>query len=250
MTRAVAAFYRNNPRMISSPFGGIDGVDAALYRSVLDSLAIDFSGRRVLDVGCGRGFMGEMVRANGGDYFGVDLVAIGRGFPLATADAACLPFADGAFDAVCCVDAFEHFPCPAAAAREFRRVVRSDGFMFLSAPNYGNVAGLVKLCCEHFGPYRRNTWAPFGRWQPQEHESFVTATKIRRWFRNAGFSRIRRTGLGREVGLGLFPWTDHPRMPDAIRFRLQDLARLGGPTVAKIFPGASLHNFWRFDCGP
>lgn len=248
MTRAVAAFYRENPRMISSPFGGIDGVDAQLYRVVLDSLAIDFNGRRVLDVGCGRGFLGEVVLAGGGEYVGVDLVASGRGFPLATADAARLPFPDGAFDAVCCVDAFEHFPDPASAAREFRRVLQPRGFMFLSAPNYSNVAGLAKLWCERFGSYRRNTWAPFGRWQPQEHETFITAAKIRRWFVGAGFNRISRVGLGREVGLGVFPWIDHPQVPESIRFRAQTMARLCGPAVARIFPGASLHNFWRFDC--
>ncbi|MEX2016564.1 MAG: methyltransferase domain-containing protein, partial [Candidatus Hydrogenedentales bacterium] len=169
-------------------------------------------------------------------------------FALTMGDAARLPFARASFDVVCCVDAFEHFPDPAAATREFRRVLRPGGFMFLSAPNYGNIAGIVKWWYERFGRYERDTWAPFGRWQRQEHETLVTARRIRRWFSEAGFNGTRRIGFGREVGLGLFPWVDHPRMPDAIRFRLQTAATGAGPLVAKAFPGASLHNFWRFDC--
>ena len=247
MTRDIATFYRDNPRMISSPFGGVDSVDTRLYKAVFEALDVTFCGRRVLDVGCGRGFLGDLVRGDQGEYVGVDLVASGCGFPLAMGDAAQLPFTDAAFDAVCCVDAFEHFPDPAAAAHEFRRVMRPGGFMFLSTPNYGNVAGLAKFWCERFGGYHRDTWAPFGRWQPQVHETFITAGKVCRWFTDAGLTTKRRIGLGAEVGLGLFPWVDHPQMPDLLRYRLQRLSAAAGPFVAKTFPGASLHNFWRFD---
>lgn len=240
-------YYEANPRMVSSPFGGVDGIDAALLRDVFARLGVDFAGARVLDAGCGRGFTGGLVRELGGVYLGVDIVVSRAGFPLAQADAAALPVATASVDRVLCFDAYEHLPEPAAATAEFFRVLRPGGVLFLSAPNYGNVAGLVKWWCERFGAYERDSWAPFGRWLPQEREHLLTARRVRRLFRDAGFVPGRRIGHGPEVGLGLFPWLDHPRAPDAVRFRLQKVFAAVGPGVARVAPGASLHAFWRFD---
>lgn len=247
MNHAVADFYRANPRMVSSPFGGVDGIQRDLLAQVWARLEIDPSGRRVLDLGCGRGFAGDLVREQGGRYTGMDFVVSRRGFPLVQADAATLPFADDSFDLVLCMDAFEHFPKPAQAAREIRRVLGPTGTFFLSAPNYGNVAGLVKRVYEGLGWYSPRTWAPFGRWQPQEFEMPLTGPFLHRIFREAGFRDLRRIAHGAEVGLGVFPWIDHPRMPEAVRFRLQRLFARIGPALADAAPTLSLHNFWRID---
>jgi SAM-dependent methyltransferase len=243
----IRAFYEDNPRMVSSPFGGVDGIQSGLLGQVLDDLEIGFMGMRVLDVGCGRGFAGEVIRARGGSYVGADFVVSRGGFALARADAHALPFANASMDRVLCLDAFEHFPDPVRAASEFRRVLRPGGCVFLSAPNYGNVAGLVKRWCEWRGTYAPNTWAPFGRWQPQEFEQPVTPRWVRRVYRAAGFKRFHAIGHGCEVYLGLCPWTDHPRMPEAIQYRVQKIGRLAGPAVATVWPSSSLHLFWRIE---
>ena len=245
----VRQYYRDHPLMVSSPFGGVDGVNRELLAEVFGRLGIRVAGKRVLDVGCGRGYIGDYVRDQGGDYTGVDFVASRAGFRLALADAARLPFSDAAFDAVFCLDAFEHLPESREAAAEFRRVVRPDGFVFLSVPNYANVAGLVKWWCERFGGYEKDTWAPFRRWQPQELETPLTPGRIRRVFRDAGFQRMRRLAHGPEVGLGLFPWMAHPRMPEAVLFRLQRIFAAVGPLVARVWPDASLHHFWKLESG-
>ena len=236
--------------MVSSPFGGVDGIFAERLRSVIDALAIPLEGARVLDVGCGRGYAREVVEAAGGTYFGADFVVSRAGFALAQADAAALPFADDAFDVVFCIDASEHFPNPRAAAQEFHRVLRPGGCFFLSAPNYGNVAGVVKWWMERFGGYAKNTWAPFGRWQAQELEQPLTPGWVRRLYRDAGFRKARCIGYAPESLLGLLPWCDHPAAPDAIRFRLQRLFARIGPVLVRCWPGSSLHLFWRFDTFP
>lgn len=233
--------------MISSPFGGIDGIDAAALRAIFDRLDFAFEGKRVLDIGCGRGFAEEIVRQAGGEYFGVDLLTSRAGFPQSRGDAAALPFKEGAFDALMCIDSFEHVPEPERAVAEFRRVLRPGGAMFLSAPNYGNVAGCVKWFAERTGRYEKNTWAPFGRWQPQEWETFLTARKVRTLFEGAGFSLGARFGHAREAGLGLFPWMDHPKMPEALRFRMQRVSGAVGPGIVSVWPGASLHLFWKWE---
>lgn len=247
MKNLVANFYKENPRMVSSPFGGIDGVNRKLFHDVFKRLDIELKDKRVLDVGCGRGFVGDIVREAGGEYTGVDFVKSRSGFRLALADAASLPFAKQSFDAVFCIDAYEHFPKPELAAREFRRVLRPGGFFYLSAPNYSNVAGVVKRVYEGLGWYEKNTWAPFGRWQAQELETPLTVSMVKRIFSDADFSSIRNVGHGEEVGLGLFPWVDHPSTPEAIQFRLQRLFKVISPPIAVAWPGASLHNFWKME---
>jgi len=244
---AIQEFYESNPLMVSSPFGGVNGINEALFFEVLDRMDIALDGRRILDVGCGRGYMDEPVRSRGGVYIGADFVVTRGGFPLAQADAGRLPFGDGTFDGLFCIDAMEHFPDLDGAAREFRRVLKPGGFWFLSAPNYSNVAGLVKRVYEGLGVYEKDTWAPFRNWQPQELEQPLTVRKVCRIARGAGFRVGALAGHGREVGLGLFPWIDHERMPEAIKFRLQRLFNAVGPPVVKAWPGASLHVFYRFD---
>jgi ubiquinone/menaquinone biosynthesis C-methylase UbiE len=247
MNDAIRRFYEDNPLMVSSPFGGVDGVNQSLFDEVFTRLGIDLTGRAVLDVGCGRGFTREVVEARGGAYTGIDFVVSAPDLPIAQADAAAIPMPDAAFDTVFCIDTFEHFPDGVGAAREFRRVLKPGGFVFLSAPNYGNVAGIVKKCCETLGRYEKNTWAPFRRWQPQELEQPLTGHGVKSTYRAAGFTRFSRIGHGPEVGLGLCPWIDHPRTPEAIQFRLQRLFASIGPAIARTCPAASLHGFWKIE---
>jgi len=245
LTDEMRAYYRDHPLMVSSPFGGVEGVNRELLLSTFDTLGVALDGRRILDVGCGRGYLEEVVREQGGAYVGVDLVPSRAGFALALADGAALPFPDGVFDGVCCIDAFEHFPEAERGVAEFHRVLSPQGFVFLSAPNYANVAGLVKAYCERFGDYEPDTWAPFRNWCPQEFERPLTGRVVRRLFRRGGFTRFRRIAHGPEVGLGLFPWIEHSRMPETLKFRLQRGFGAIGPAIARVWPGTSLHHFWK-----
>jgi ubiquinone/menaquinone biosynthesis C-methylase UbiE len=247
MTKALREYYEQNPLMVSSPFGGVEGIRREVLMPVLEALEISFGGRRVFDAGCGRGFIGDLVRDAGGQYTGMDFVRSREGFPFVYGEATFLPIRDASFDAVLCIDVFEHIADGLAAAREFRRVLRPGGFVFLSSPNYANTAGVVKWFCETAGWYEKNTWAPFRQWQPQEWETMLTLGRARRQFREAGFTRCQCIAHDGEVGLGLFPWIDHKRMPEAVKFRLQRLFARIGPSIARACPWTSLHGFWRMD---
>ena len=55
-----------------------------------------------------------------------------------------IPEPAGAFDAIMCVEVFEHLPNPIAAIKEFSRVLRPGGYLIITAP----------FCCwTHFAPY-------------------------------------------------------------------------------------------------
>ena len=96
--------------------------------------------RTVLDIPCGEGAFLERLHAMGLDGHGADIVnRLARGgtrFTAADMNAS-LPFGDGAFDALVCIDGIEHLERPFDFVRECRRVVRPGGVLIVSTPNIG-----------------------------------------------------------------------------------------------------------------
>lgn len=94
---------------------------------------------RVLDVGCGFGPYGRTLRADGYDWFGVevkssDCAELARlGLPHTHVDGQSLPFTDGEFDSAMSIEVLEHIPDPAPFLAEIRRVVRRR--LLISVPN-------------------------------------------------------------------------------------------------------------------
>ncbi|HEX2052394.1 MAG TPA: class I SAM-dependent methyltransferase [Actinomycetota bacterium] len=93
---------------------------------------------RMLDVGCGTGWLADHFA----EYTGVDASpdavkqALERGRNVLLADLAQpLPFEDGSFDAAVVKDVLEHVPDPVLTLREVHRVVKSGGLVFASSPD-------------------------------------------------------------------------------------------------------------------
>jgi SAM-dependent methyltransferase len=96
------------------------------------------SDARLLDVGCGTGWLARHFP----DYTGIDgssdavakAIGLGRNVILGDVDQA-LPFGDGSFDAVVMKDLLEHVQYPGAAVAEAQRVLRPEGLVFASSPD-------------------------------------------------------------------------------------------------------------------
>jgi SAM-dependent methyltransferase len=89
------------------------------------------SGKRVLEVGSGRGHLQDIVQ----DYTGLDIadsVANRYHKPFVNASATAMPFPDNSFDAIWTIWVLEHVPEPEAALREMRRVLKPGGILFLA----------------------------------------------------------------------------------------------------------------------
>ncbi len=132
----------------------------------------EFSGRRLLDVGCGDGVLSWMFAEAGAQVTGVDVlplaldlaqretVARDTSILFLEADGCSLPFSQGSFDVAVSSDAIEHVSSPNELIVEMNRVLKPGGWAVISTP--------VRL-----------TWRPLDvmhvqEWFSEEFESMVT----------------------------------------------------------------------------
>ena len=162
----------------------------------------DLSGRRVLEVACGRGGFATWLAGQGpapivGEDFSREAVRKGKAFAAtrdaraarwAVSDAHHLPHADQSFDTVISCETVEHLPDPRRAIREFARVLRRGGRLFLTTPNYLGVMGLYRA-------YRRLTGRPFTE-EGQPINRFVMLPRTLAWVQSAGLVVRHRETVG------------------------------------------------------
>lgn len=98
-------------------------------------------GMRVLDVGCGTGFLTQGILRHTQDVYGLDITihqlrraAEKLRIPLVRGDAERLPFRDEVFDAVLSAGSIEYWPSPVEALREMWRILRPGGTALVGGP--------------------------------------------------------------------------------------------------------------------
>jgi SAM-dependent methyltransferase len=153
---------------------------------------------RLLDVGCGTGWLADHFP----DYTGVDSAreaveeAQSRGRNVSWADLAePLPFEDDAFEGAVLKDVLEHVADAAATVREVRRVLRPGGRVFASSPD-------------------AQRWA----WDDYTHRRPFTRKAFRLLFADQGFT-VEQLGYESVVpGTGhVAAWTRRKRRPRILR---------------------------------
>ena len=101
---------------------------------------------RVMDVGCGTGHfllalqrrLGDHAELSGLDFSSVAIARARAVVPSATlrvANAYELPFPDGFFDAVTCIETLEHLKKPKEALAEMARICRPGGHLIITVPD-------------------------------------------------------------------------------------------------------------------
>jgi SAM-dependent methyltransferase len=124
----------------------VEALQGALYRA--RARAVErLAGRpgRVLDVGCGRGFLLDAFRRRGWTAQGTELddrsAAHARevlGLAVETAPAERWPWPDGHFDAIVFWHVLEHLEEPRVALERARRLLRPGGVLIVGVPNFGS----------------------------------------------------------------------------------------------------------------
>jgi 2-polyprenyl-6-hydroxyphenyl methylase/3-demethylubiquinone-9 3-methyltransferase len=115
---------------------------------VLEKLKLIFGEQknlRILDVGCGGGFLSNYLSANGYRVSGIDLsqesLEVAKKYDKThkvqyqLADAQSMPFADASFDVITAMDFLEHVENPSLIIKEISRVLKPGGSFFFHTFN-------------------------------------------------------------------------------------------------------------------
>jgi 2-polyprenyl-6-hydroxyphenyl methylase/3-demethylubiquinone-9 3-methyltransferase len=106
---------------------------------------------KILDVGCGAGFLARALRGAGHRVHALDYSlpslrvsqTVDPSVHYLRGDALRLPYADGSFDVVTSMDFLEHIEDPAASIREAARVLKPGGLFFFHTFNRNPLAWLI-----------------------------------------------------------------------------------------------------------
>jgi SAM-dependent methyltransferase len=155
-----ALWYVNqSPMAMDSRYGEKASGYFAAARTELFPLLPSFS-ERVLELGCGHGGTLSALRQGGRARFtvGVELseAAAERARGVVDAVHCCdvevteLPYEDGSFDALLCLDVLEHLVDPWRALARLGRLVKPGGVLLASIPNVQHHSVVVPLLLGHF----------------------------------------------------------------------------------------------------
>lgn len=160
-----------------------------------------WSGLRVLDLGCGGGFMSEALVDRGATTYGLDPAAgaiaaarrhaeeTGRAIDYQVGVGEALPYDDRAFDAVVCVDVLEHVSDLDKTLSEVRRVLKPGGWFLFDTINRNPIASAVVV----FGAERVLKLLPRGTHDPA---LFIKPSELSSRLEALGFTLGRMRGLG------------------------------------------------------
>ena len=145
-----------------------------ILATTLDALAVP-AGARVLDAGCGAGGNLALLRSRGYDAVGVDpdpRAVAAAGPEAAVGSVLDLPFADGTFDLVCCLDVLEHVDDERRALAELRRVGRA---LLVTVPAFPGLWSSHDVAAGHVRRYSRASLiraAAGAGWRPERVWAF------------------------------------------------------------------------------
>lgn len=120
-----------------------DLVEEKYYYEWVTSLLGDPKGKKLLDVGCGGGYLLKEADKAGMETYGIDISkkAIEKAklrstnSKLIVGVAEKLPYKNNGFDVVVCLGSLEHFLNPKKSLQEMKRVLKKDGLVCIVLPN-------------------------------------------------------------------------------------------------------------------
>ncbi|MCC6539123.1 MAG: class I SAM-dependent methyltransferase [Bryobacterales bacterium] len=173
------------------------------HARVLELLPPVTTGARVLDVGCGPGYLCELLAARGYRVTGIERAGWGpphgaRGYTLLEADldAGLPPLGGERFDTIVCADILEHLRDPAALLRQLNGALAPGGRLIASLPNSGHLYFRLVILCGRFPKLDKGLF-------DRTHIHFFTWDGWRALLHGAGFDIRSVIPTSAPVGLAL-----------------------------------------------
>lgn len=124
------------PYGYNGDFATHDAVKRPLWEERLDAIAALAQGRRLLEIGPGRGGFARLAAASGWDVLAVDLFP-GGPLPVPVVPSIEDAARTGAFDVVCLFDVIEHLADPLVILSQLPSLLAPGGCVAIAAPNAG-----------------------------------------------------------------------------------------------------------------
>jgi 2-polyprenyl-6-hydroxyphenyl methylase/3-demethylubiquinone-9 3-methyltransferase len=159
----------------------------------LVNLSYDYRGRKVLDIGCGGGFLTEEIAKFGLDATGLDpsvpslhaarshAAAMNLRIDYQEGFGEKLPFPDNHFDMVFCLDVLEHVKDFRQIIREVRRVLKPGGYFFFETVNRTLLSWFIVIFLFQKFPLTRIIPRDIHKWK-----YFIRPKELRRAMEDAG----------------------------------------------------------------
>jgi len=204
---------------------------------IVADLARGFARRRcrVLDIGCGAGFLANELARHGHQVIGLDAapdsLAVAEAHDrtgrvtYVRGDARELPWAAGAFEAVCAMDLLEHVEEPAQVVEEAARVLVPGGRFYFHTFNRTWLAWLIVIKGVEW--FVRNT-------PPRMHvlDMFITPDELAAMCEAVGLDVVELHGSRPRLGRGFLRMLATGRVRDDVEFTFTRSLRLGYTGVA------------------
>lgn len=145
--------------------------------------------KKLLDIGCGGGFLLKNFSQKGWDVFGIDIISSSVRYvnEVLKLPAAQTNFEDypkyefennfGKFDLITLTDALEHFFDPISVLEKIYYILKDNGILFLNVPNVKSISF----------KFIGKEWAIIS---PLEHISYFSATSLKILLEEIGFKNV------------------------------------------------------------
>ncbi|MFZ5366547.1 MAG: class I SAM-dependent methyltransferase [Patescibacteria group bacterium] len=193
--------------------------NSTLLQCINELMDGDITGKKVLEVGCGKAGDSVALSKMGADCYALDFsntaLAVSGNLAerrkvkliLVMADAKSLPFNDNSFDLVFSQGLIEHYQPPNLLISEQKRVVKPGGFILIDVPQLFSLQAISKRMLMSLGKW------PFG-W-----ERDYTESQLKEILDNLGLEFVTSYGWGFGPSLGLGLRSDLRRMSNNIKRR-------------------------------
>lgn len=186
------------------------------------------TGNRVLDIGCGEGFLAARLADRGNRVSGIDVLEAPKHADRLEKYVVCdlmrglepaLPAFEGMrFDRILLMDVLEHLPRPEEVLESAKKLLAPGGLILVSVPNVANLTVRLMLMLGQFNYTDRGIL-------DRTHLRFFTRKTARRMLERRGFEIVREKATVMPVELALGLSASNPLMR-AITFLLAAATKL------------------------